>query len=610
MSKKTNRVKNIKQDAYFNKITLYLMIFAMSVIPLLVRVVSINYPMNQFDWYVNQTQFFDVFSKIKSDAILIAGLVALILIIISFRAKVEKRNILTLENKIVVSYAGLIVLSTIFSVSTYVSIHGYLERYESIFVLLSYLMIFMLGASFLWTDKRLSKLMLSFVVSNIILSIIGLFQYMGIDLIFNKTMQGLITSSALKGFEFDLNKSFDYTAIFQTLYHSNYVGQYISLSLPIILTLFLYEKRKSIKVLYLITSILMLFNLIGSISRGGIIGVSTGLLIFAVLNYKILFKNKKVILALFLIISMTAIGFEVYTNGFMTSRFKQIFSSTTPTYTLTGIEVNENQIVLNYHDDELKIDIESRIGTNWRLKYELNNQSISPTGINESGHAYFDGDLTGIEIFLYPHDNIVDLVILVDKTPWLFGYENDELKYKNIYGNYTQIEVPKTIGFSGMEKLGSGRGYIWSRTLPKILERPLLGFGPDTFALAFPQNDYVGKYRAYGTTNMLVDKPHNLYLQIAISTGIPSLVLFLWLAGLNFQGVYKIFRRRNQILDYNQDYKQILLYGFTVSIFSYLIASSFADSNVNVSIVFWVMMGLSFSLQNQLKNSEEKDYVK
>ena len=43
----------------------------------------------------------------------------------------------------------------------------------------------------------------------------------------------------------------------------------------------------------------------------------------------------------------------------------------------------------------------------------------------------------------------------------------------------------------------------------------LHGFGPDTFAMVFPQQDLTGKFRVYGTTDMLVDKVHNGLLQIS-----------------------------------------------------------------------------------------------
>ena len=607
MSSKAKKLQANKKAKNIKILVLLLTIFSMAIIPLLVRIIPIEYPMNQFSWYVNQTEFFDVFSKIKANAILFAGIMATLMLFYYYKFIDRDRRFFNVQNSLALSYGVIILLSTLFSISTYVSMHGFLERYESAFVLLSYLMIFMLCASIKWDNGMLKKLMLAFLISNILLSIIGICQYFGIDLVFNNTMKPFITSHALKNTIFDLSKSFDYTAIFQTLYHSNYVGLYTTLSFPIFMTLFLYERQKLMKIVYLIMSIVILFNSIGSISRGGIIGIALGIPLFIVLNYRVLFKNRQTVIVLLLLVSVTAVGFEFFTHGFMTSRFKQIFSNTKQVYVLKGIAVEADQVKIDYKDVHFNIEVLDHIGPNWRLKYTLNGEVIDSLGINESGHVHFDGELKNIEVFLYKNKDALELAVEIDKTPWTFGYVQGELKYKNIYGKFTELETPETFGFSGMEKLGSGRGYIWSRSLPKIMEKPILGFGPETFPLAFPQNDYVGKYIAYGTTNMLVDKAHNLYLQIAISTGLLSLIIFIALVGVNFKNGLEVFKNSKSQLDYEKNFDHILLYGFIVSSFSYLVASFFCDSNVHVSIVFWIILGISFSLKDQLNVVKSSD---
>ncbi|MBF4695107.1 O-antigen ligase family protein [Fusibacter ferrireducens] len=605
MSSKSKKLELHKKTKNFNIFVLLLTIFSVAIIPLLVRITPIEYPMNQFSWYIDQTQFFDVFSMVKANAIVFSGIVAFMLLFYYHKFIGKEQKFFNLQNSLASVYGLIIILSTLFSISTYVSMHGFLERYESVFVLLSYLMIFMLSASLKWDDNMLKKLMNAFFISNVVLSVIGIFQYFGIDLVFNDAMKPFIASQALKGTTFDLSKSFDYTAIFQTLYHSNYVGLYTTLSFPIFMTLFLYERKKVWKGLYLVLSIMILFNSIGSISRGGIIGIALGIPLFIILNHKIIFKNKVTIIVILLIVSVTTVGFEFFTHGFMTSRFKQIFSNTKQAYALKGIVVKDDHISIDYKDVRFDIEITTHVGDVWRLKYTLNGETIDSSGINENGHAYFDGDLKNIEVFLYKNQNALELAVEIDKTPWTFAYDQGKLEYKNIYGKFTSLETPETLGFSGMEKLGSGRGYIWSRTLPKIMKRPILGYGPETFPLAFPQNDYVGKYIAYGTTNMLVDKPHNLYLQIAVSTGLLSLIVFIIMVGANFKNVFGIFRHCKNQLDFENDFTRIVLYGFTVSIFSYLVASSFCDSNVHVSVVFWVILGISFSLKNQVSAGRE-----
>lgn len=76
------------------------------------------------------------------------------------------------------------------------------------------------------------------------------------------------------------------------------------------------------------------------------------------------------------------------------------------------------------------------------------------------------------------------------------------------------------------------RGYIWSRTIPILPDYLVLGAGPDCFLYEFPQDDILGKLYAYGTGSIVVDKPHNLYLQIFVNEGGIALLAFLAVAYL------------------------------------------------------------------------------
>jgi len=74
--------------------------------------------------------------------------------------------------------------------------------------------------------------------------------------------------------------------------------------------------------------------------------------------------------------------------------------------------------------------------------------------------------------------------------------------------------------------LGSARGYIWSRTIPLLKEDMIIGSGPDTFALEFPQHEYDMKYQLYYTDRIIVDKSHNLFMQMFVEMGGVSACLF------------------------------------------------------------------------------------
>jgi len=159
-------------------------------------------------------------------------------------------------------------------------------------------------------------------------------------------------------------------------------------------------------------------------------------------------------------------------------------------------------------------------------------------------------------------------------------------------------------GFEGNEKLGSSRGYIWSRTIPLLKETIFVGFGPDTFAFEFPQHDIFGKFYAYDDMWHLVDKPHNLYLQIAVNTGVISLLVFLFMVVYYLQQSLRLYISRNF-----DDFLPQVGAGIFVAIVGYLGAGFFNDSVVSVAPVFWCLFGLGISV-NYLIISRDKYKVK
>ena len=141
----------------------------------------------------------------------------------------------------------------------------------------------------------------------------------------------------------------------------------------------------------------------------------------------------------------------------------------------------------------------------------------------------------------------------------------------------------------------SNRGYIWSRALPLLLDNIFIGSGFDTFAAIFPQHDYAGKMKAWGSGNIIIEKPHNFFIDIGLSAGVVALISFLTFLGWHFKNSVVLIKRQ-----FEKPLAQInfiLLLG----IIAYLASGQFNDSIVSVSISFWVMLGLMFNINYQLR---------
>lgn len=100
---------------------------------------------------------------------------------------------------------------------------------------------------------------------------------------------------------------------------------------------------------------------------------------------------------------------------------------------------------------------------------------------------------------------------------------------------------------------------------------------------------------------MMISKPHNMYLQIAVQTGMLSLICFL-LPGLLFVLKGMSYFSRTEM---NSKAK---LFGasLVMAIAGYLVSGIFNDSVVAVAPLYWVFLGMGYGILFYLKRGEVK----
>jgi len=128
------------------------------------------------------------------------------------------------------------------------------------------------------------------------------------------------------------------------------------------------------------------------------------------------------------------------------------------------------------------------------------------------------------------------------------------------------------------------RLYTWRTAWPAIFQQPILGWGPDRFGDAFPQNTPEGETVFGGL--VYVDKAHMDLLQVAVTTGLAGLLLYLLFLGRFLQLALK--RRKDDNL---ARYTLPGLLGYWVSL-------QLSFSTVSVAPFFWVIMGLTLARPN------------
>lgn len=134
----------------------------------------------------------------------------------------------------------------------------------------------------------------------------------------------------------------------------------------------------------------------------------------------------------------------------------------------------------------------------------------------------------------------------------------------------------KKITLQANEKTSSvdERISFWKASIKLIKDRPLTGFGPDTFAFTFP----LYQQQPLATSG----HPHNMFLKQAVEFGLPSAMLYIALI------VWIL------ILGYRCDDKKDLMTILILSVIG-IVAHNLIDYNLNFTsnaMLLWVMLGI------------------
>ena len=134
--------------------------------------------------------------------------------------------------------------------------------------------------------------------------------------------------------------------------------------------------------------------------------------------------------------------------------------------------------------------------------------------------------------------------------------------------------------------MGAGRLDIWKKSFILIGEKPLVGAGPEHMLFALDQAE----------EEIKLDKAHNEYLDRAVATGVPSLILYLaW--------IFTILRRAWKTRG------NPLVLALMSAVISYLFQAFFNIAIVMVYPYFMAILGIlsysskrdAFSLEKSLK---------
>jgi O-antigen ligase len=128
----------------------------------------------------------------------------------------------------------------------------------------------------------------------------------------------------------------------------------------------------------------------------------------------------------------------------------------------------------------------------------------------------------------------------------------------------------------------------------------LLGNGPDTFVNIFPHHDRLQVVSAGIPVSIIVDKPHNLYLNTWITKGgIAALALiFLFAHYLITTFILLLRAKKETAIAYG------LRLGLLAGMTAFMVASLATDSTIGSTGVFFVLLGMGYGLNRCVKQHQ------
>lgn len=606
-----------KKKREFNDLLIPI-ILIIAILPFVTRLITYDAGLSDYSWYSDYDVVYDFFSYYKSYVFIIIAIISAIVIFLYFL--LQRNKIKNMKSFIPIGiYSICALLSTIFSINSHSSTVGGTAHFEGIFVLLGYVVMLIYTYQIDKKEEDYRSIFKAFIISCILMCIIGFFQLIGKDLLFNTSIQKIIIPNEFwKDYIGNIKTHLRTNAISLTLFNPNYASVYLSMIIPFLIAMILPcgqkvegkptsdigAKKENIICIFII--IIFSILLYKTYSRAGLVSVFVSLLVLGYFNRKYLLKRWKESCFIIVLSVLVLIGID-YSNDF---RYIEKIAGTAQSFfddksenTLEEIMTNHEDISIKYGGELIFVALSEAVADGNKMLLFKNETGEDITDYYDSKTSKLSwNQFEDIEFYINETDDKSYILCNIKDILWRFYYDQtDGYVYLNDYGKADILKEIEHLDFGSLEDIGSGRGYIWSRTLPLLKDNLIIGKGPDTFLYAYPQSDYVGKANNCKTPYTLIEKPHNLYFMIGIQTGMISLIAFITFYFMYLVKSIRLYKGKNL-----NTLKARMGLGCLVATLSFMISGLFNDSSLQTTPIFIVLLGLGMDINHKLERKQAK----
>ncbi len=542
------------------------------VLPLIVHIKEVGVPVQMQDLYLTEKAY-DFFAYYKA-VWLWGGAIIFFISALAFRFVYKISFKPTKQVWALIAFAVAVILSFIFSEYKNVAWFGYLDRYEGTLSWLSYCMAAYAVHSFANSKEHNTTLIKGIVLSAGVVGIIGAFQFFKLDFFKTEFAKMLMLGKLYSQMGSQLNFTFEAGRTYTTLYNPNYVGSFVTVTMPLVFYMIKESNNNIWRVFYGVIGVALIISLIGSKSTAGLVAVIIMAVIYSVI-LAIKIKASKIvkIAVLIALVVVIIVGISLPYTQIQINKIKKVFLEEPNLNHFESVVVNGKDVTIATDTNQSftispkgdVIEVKDQYGNILPATKREKDYLILLPDLPKNSNIRLMYDTRYVEFFYFYNEDKYNL-IRFDYFPQLGEFSilkrpvsrNDDVKVMNIFKNEWAL---------------SNRGYIWNRSIPFFLKKPVLGYGADSFAIVYPQVDLLNKRRVMNDHRIIVDKIHSAHLQLLMNFGFFGVLLFLSVVILGFFKVERAIKFAN---------------------LGYLVVAFINDSITSVTIIIFVVCFIFF----------------